>query len=264
MMRLVALAGALLAGILCLPAGAQLPNAVKTLGTANCPLGGNDPATISLLHFNGTNGSTTFTDSSSRARAFTVGLGTVALNVATKKFGTASGNFTTSGAFINQTNGSVADYAFGTGPFTIDFWVIPPSGTGGGNLTGTDGYSASGGWHAGTGSSTQKPFFQAFNSGGSTTLASYVSTGSLLTQSVFNHLAFVRNGSSFFIFLNGVSQSLSTGVAIAGNSIPNGAFSFVIGNSSTFQPSPFVDEFRISTVARWTSNFTPPTVAYCP
>lgn len=263
MIRLVALAGALLAGILCLPAGAQLPNAVKTLGTANCPLGGNDPATISLLHFDGTNGSTTFTDSSSRARTFAVGLGTVALNVTTKKFGTASGNFTTSGALINQTNGTLADYAFGTGPFTIDAWVIPPTGTGGGNFTGTDGYSASAGWHGGVGSSTQKPFFQAFAAGGAF-LANYQSTGSLLTQSVFNHVAWVRNGSSFFFFLNGTSQSLTVSTAIAGNSIPNGSFAFVIGNSSTFQPAPFVDEFRISTVARWTANFTPPTLAYCP
>lgn len=251
----------LVVGFVCL-AQAQLPNAVTVLGVSNCPLDGNDPFTTVLLHFDGTNGSTTFKDSSRNNIPFTVGAGTVALNTSTKKFGTASGNWTANGSNIDATTFGNGAYDFQAGNFTVDAWVIPPTGTGGGNLTSNNGFAAASGWSLGVGSTSQKPFLQAFN--GASVIASYASTGSFLTQSVFNHIAWVRSGSNVFFFLNGVSQSLNVPTAIGGSTIPSSPFALAVGNVSTFQPSPSVDEYRISKSARWTSNFTPPTVAYCP
>jgi hypothetical protein len=71
----------------------------------------------------------------------------------------------------------------------------------------------------------------------------------------------VRSATTRFIFIDGVAQSLS------GDS--NVALSVISGNlragTNTVNNAflnGWLDEFRISDVARWTSGFTPPTVEY--
>jgi hypothetical protein len=95
------------------------------------PIGASDPYWSSvtlLLHFDGTNGSTTFTDSSTSATAFTVNDGTVTIGTGDSVFGGASGNFTTGGDL--RTGTSIAGLNFGTGDFTIELWAKQTASTG--------------------------------------------------------------------------------------------------------------------------------------
>jgi hypothetical protein len=70
------------------------------------------------------------------------------------------------------------------------------------------------------------------------------------------HIACVRNGSTFKVFIDGVEiGSLTLTISIADTAAP-----LVIGTSQTVATSVFVgfiDEVRISNIARYTSNFTP-------
>lgn len=71
-----------------------------------------------LLHANGDNGSTTFTDSSKYGIATTV-LG-FSLNTTTKKFGTASGNNSAASGYVKTA--ANAAYTMGTGDYTVEGW----------------------------------------------------------------------------------------------------------------------------------------------
>jgi len=72
-----------------------------------------------LLHFDGSNGSTTFTDSSVNANTVTT-FGDASLSTARKRFGTASGSFDGSGDYLTcpTTPGGLFD--FGNGDFTVE------------------------------------------------------------------------------------------------------------------------------------------------
>ena len=76
--------------------------------------------TVLLLHCDGTDASTTFTDSSSPAKTVTA-VGDAQLDTAQFKFGTASGLFDGTGDELTVTDH--ADFDFGTGDFTIEFFV---------------------------------------------------------------------------------------------------------------------------------------------
>ena len=80
-----------------------------------------------LLHCDGSNGGTTFTDSSFWAHTPTVS-GAVHTDTAIKKFGTASAQFDgTAGTHEHLDYASSPQFGFGTGDWTIDFWVYSPN-----------------------------------------------------------------------------------------------------------------------------------------
>jgi len=72
------------------------------------------------------------------------------------------------------------------------------------------------------------------------------------------HIAVVRNGSTTTLYQNGTSLGTSTTVT----TFTDGALR--IGNrySGDYYMQGYVDEFRISHMARYTSNFTAPTAAF--
>jgi hypothetical protein len=76
------------------------------------------------------------------------------------------------------------------------------------------------------------------------------------------HVALVRSGATWTTYLNGVSQGSSTAtVSMTGftNNVWLGRWE---GNAGDYQADFYMDEFRISDTARWTANFTPPTIPY--
>ena len=79
----------------------------------------------------------------------------------------------------------------------------------------------------------------------------------------WNHFAFVRNGDTFYGFKNGtLTSTAKSSLAIYGlGNILLGKRNLNDGLDYFFKG--YLDEFRISKIARWTTNFTPPTSPYC-
>ena len=94
--------------------------------------------------------------------------------------------------------------------------------------------------------------------------SSYVSlTVSGLATGTWYHIAFVRNGSNFYAFINGSLEDVSNNHPV---SYTEPTMYSMIGDAydldHSFHMNGSIDEFRISNIARWTANFTPPTSPY--
>jgi len=218
-----------------------------------------DEYTKLMLHFNGADASTTFTDEI--GHIFTAN-GNAQLDTAQKKFGTASGLFDGTGDWIDTPDH--ADFTLSSGEFTEDFWVrragidsrqlICGQGNDGG------GYVAI--WVEFRVDNTVRAVMMKNDD---TTPYSIISTGTI-TDSNWHHIAFVRDNTgtdTLRLFIDGsVDGTVSCDDIIAADSI----YKFSIGRLGEYNGLYFngwIDEFRLSVgIARWTSNFTPPTAEY--
>lgn len=207
--------------------------------------GGIDSFTTLMLHCDGADASTTFTDSSLAPVTVTVN-GDAQIDTAQSKFGGAAGLFDGTGDFltISNTDGTVS----AAQDFTIDCWVRLA------NIAASDVPWA-------FGSPTRPTLLLTTGSialqiGGTSRL----SASSVIAANTWYHIAVSRSSGDFRLFLDGVQ--------IQTTYFDNGAFvpttNFRIGISALgtkFQG--WIDEFRFSKgIARWTAGFTPPTAAY--
>lgn len=182
--------------------------------------------------------------------------GNAQLDTAQKKFGTASGFFNGTSAYVDTPDS--ADFDVGSGDFTIDAWVRL-------NAAGINQYI----YMHGTGSaaSTTIQFYigsdnklkcrafqnstQYYLTGGSSTITA---------DGNWHHVALVRYGNTLTIYQDGVSLA---SVSVAGATLNNSTDRPTVGRfgvSDMFYLNGWIDEFRFSKgIARWTSNFTPPT-----
>lgn len=220
-----------------------------TLGAATDP---NFANVVLLMHMDGTNGGTTFTDVKSHTTS--VGSGTPTTSTSQFKFGTASLNIPTDSKV--DVTVSANEFDFGTGAFTVEFWMYSGStandqhiiGNTDGANTGSWGILYSGGTHA----------FSMIGSGGS---ASFT-LAPALSLNTWYHIAICRSGTSNRLFVDGTqnaaTQTDSTNYA-------NAVTTYAIGRC-TNNARPFVgnlDDVRVTKgVARYTSNFTAPTAAF--
>lgn len=221
-------------------------------------MGGIDSYTKLMLHMNGTNGSTTFTDDELTPKTFTR-YGSAQISTAQSKFGGASGLFNGSTDYIDTPDSS--DFDVGNGDFTIDCWIKKL-----------------------TNGSRQCVFAQCDNTftantlsfslelytddkvlvnicSGSTYYALFSS--SAITDTNWHHIAMVRSGNSLMVFIDGVQSGTLSVTGVTANNSPN---KIAIGRPGEYNGEYFngyIDEFRFSKgVARWTTNFTPPTTEY--
>lgn len=84
-----------------------------------------------------------------------------------------------------------------------------------------------------------------------------------LTTGQWYHVALVRTGTTFHAFIDGVIIATATG--ITGSNYDSG-YTLTVGYTGdpTAYSSWYMDEVRLSKgIARWTEDFTPPTVGYC-
>jgi len=204
-----------------------------------------------LMHFDGANGSTTFANSAG-THTFSR-TGAVSISTARSKFGGASAFF--NDGWLDTT--PTSDTTFGTGDFTIDFWVYLTGGIsedGSGQiLTMTyDGFNPTGIriWYL--------PDRMAFN-------ISYFHIRAPASEyNQWNHWAMVRSSDVVKIYKNGVEQTSfmeSTGT-LSGKNLTEGLVRIGANNGGDQKFLGYLDELRIAKTAIWTSNFTPPTVAY--
>jgi hypothetical protein len=198
-----------------------------------------------LLKFDGSNNSTTFTDSSTNNVSITRN-GSPVISTAQSKFGGSSALF--NGSSYLQMPAS-NNYNFGTGDFTIEFWLYLLS-------QGTGGYSH-------YFSVVDQPTFTFKSYSGYyyfyANSNTQVLTSSAPVLNSWQHIALVRNGTSLRIYVNGVVAGSST----ISSSTAYGANGASIIGAANQAPNEFLngylDDFRITKgVARYTSNFTPP------
>lgn len=214
-------------------------------------MAGIDSYTKLLLHCNGSDASTTFTDSEITPKTMTAN-GNAQIDTAQSKFGGASGLFDGTGDTV--TTGDNADWDFGTGAFTIDFWVRFNSVAQARLLEignkGTIGIGI---------------MYETPPSGIHLVINGTTITFSTWTPSAntWYHVAVVRSGSSLYVFIDG-TQLGSTETNSA--DISGSTEGFICGgwNSITTQNlNGWLDEVRVSKgIARWTGNFTPETAEY--
>ena len=215
---------------------------------------GIDSYTKLLLHMDGADTSTTFTDSSLSAHTATAN-GNAQIDTAQSKFGGASGLFDGTDDYLNLDGH--ADFAFGTADFTVDFWVQL-------NATGIQQAfydsrpSGANGLYSWLGVTSGNVLFYHANSGTRITGTTALGTGA------WYHIALARSGTSTKLFLDGTQEGSTYSDSnnyIVGASRPTLATN---GNSvTTNELNGWLDEVRVSKgIARWTANFTPPIEAY--
>jgi hypothetical protein len=214
-----------------------------------------------LLHMDGTNASTAFTDNSANALTFTAN-GSAQISTAQSKFGGASGFFNGTGTSISTPNNNVLNLS--SGDFTIEFWLFATSFASALKIFDKDGVFGASFPSMQCSVSTAGALSFLFGDGtGGSTYASY-GCGTIATGQWY-HVAATRSGTTIKTFLGGTEQTSTTpGVTIkngtkalyigsAGASVSGGA-----GNAPAF--NGYIDDFRITKgVSRYNATFTPPT-----
>jgi hypothetical protein len=224
--------------------------------TANTQGGGTYSNVIGLWHFDGN-----YTDNSSNGRTGTP-VGGTATSTAQKQYGSASLLIAASSSLTIP-----AGINLGTGNFTLEAWLYYNSAPGTGGWL-SDGSGAITFGASTSNFSTQVGLFGA----GATTAATW--TWTPLTGA-WHHHAIVRNGSTgnnVSYYLDGSALTIATNNLPFTTTVGNGSAAWNVGNGySTNNPSyifpGYIDELRISNMARYTANFSPSTVfangAFC-
>lgn len=184
--------------------------------------------------------------------------GNVVINNSIYKLGGGSAAFDGTGDYL-----SLADHADwrlggGTGDFTVESWVRFSSLSAGTFPFIFAQYQNDNDRYNMFYNVDQAKMFFRVHSGGVAILDFSISTS--LSTNIWYHFAVVRSGNSWTIYQDGVSLGNTT----SSISVPDLTGSFYIGQKgdNNFYLNGYIDEFRISDVARWTSNFTPPTSDY--
>lgn len=195
---------------------------------------------------------------------FTIRTGTPTISTASSKFGGSS--LLIEGSESIQSS-SADGFNLPTVPWTIEFWIniqsTLPAGWPGGSLLGKSTFAGRPDWDIqARGGRLDYDWFADPVGNGST-----LSTSQTWTIGTWVHWAFVANTvakSGHYMFRDGVDVTdgaNSTNLAELGDIsdifwIGDGPGAF--GTALDF----YMDELRISEVARWTSGFTPPTAPY--
>ena len=210
-----------------------------------------------LLHMD-----TAFTDSSSAARTVTV-VGNAQISTAQSKYGGGSGLFDGSGDYL--TIGDAAAMEPGSSDLTWEMWVKTTASNSYATLYSRTPSTFSSGMftlmiNQSSPTSGNVALYVADYSGGAPLLAT---TGVSVRDDSWHHIAVVRNGSSWAIYVDGTSRATATWSGTIAD-ISAGVY---IGRDQNYffegRDFPgYIDELRITKgVARYTTNFTPPTAA---
>ena len=203
-----------------------------------------------LLHGDGADGSTQIIDSSVNPKTVTA-VGNAQISTAQSKFGGSSIYFAGNGDGL--TCAASSSFSFETGDFTVEFWMYQTA-QGIYDTIIDNNYATSPNFSIQSSGSNNARFILYLDGVNTTIIES-----SDHSINVWIHYAFVRNGSTVTIYRDGVSVGSGT----YSGQVGNGSVTYRIAETSAGAGSDFqgyIDDFRITKgVARYTSNFTPPT-----
>lgn len=206
---------------------------------------------VSLLHFDGADGSKTITDEIT-TNTWRCG-NAVALDTSQVKFGTAALQFP-SLSVANNLNGPANLSPFG-GDFTAEFWVYPiqNSSSFSACFFGVDKTSGPRGFQI----DWQTDNTVSVAVAGVTTTIKSTNT---INLNAWNHVAACASGTTMYVCLNGV---VTTGAWVVGAGNTGLALTFGTHLDGVTNFLGSFDEFRLTKgVARYTSSFTPPTAPF--
>lgn len=192
-------------------------------------------------------------------------VGNAQISTSVKKFGTGSMAFDGSGDWLVAPDTDAL--GFGSGNFTAEAWVYFSSLANEAMIMGQ--------WSGDTGSTTlswalmlssgSTGYLRLITSSDGSSVLFDLSTSSTsftLSTGQWYHIAAVRNGSTFTIYVDGTSRASTTNSSALYNATNN----FTIGAESNTQAqylNGYIDDLRITKgIARYTANFTPPTAAF--
>ncbi len=206
--------------------------------------GGGDPDfanVVLLMHCDGTDGSTTFTDSSGSAKTLTAN-GNAQIDTAQSQWGGASALLDGTGDYVSAA--SSTDFEFGSGNVTIEGWL---------RLSDVANFSV---FYTQDGNTSlhvdaDRWVWRANNT-------NVFVTADTIPANTWFHFAFVRNGTTSRVYRDAVMVATGTSVDCANS---NSAIRIGTGYQSL---TGHIDELRITKgVARYTSaGFTVPTAAF--
>jgi hypothetical protein len=211
-----------------------------------------------LMHFNGTNGSTTMTDNSKNNFVLTATNG-AALSSVQSKFGGTSLALDGTNDYVSISGNNILNFA--SSDFTVECWVrlnaMPTSDAWPTNYSshfivitiGTPNLGDGIGFMIG-----QTKLIIQNNDGQS------VNGTHGMTTNTWYHLAFVRYSNNLYLYVDGVQK----GTAAYSSAVGTGATTYI--GCETGQGAflnGYIDDLRVTKgVARYTTNFTPPTTQF--
>ena len=213
---------------------------------------GLDNQVVLLLHFDGADGATSFTDFSPSHHTITPA-GTAQVDTAQSKFGGASLLLDGSGDYLTVPDHANWDY--GTGDFTIDYWVRFNS------VSNDQAMVASQIGNGGMG------ILIRFGSAGASGVSVFINSTEYTftwtpSTNTWYHVALTRSGTNLRAFIDGtqVGTTQTNSTDITGSTA---VFTVGARNGGGNALNGWLEELRVSKgIARWTTNFTPPTAPY--
>jgi hypothetical protein len=219
------------------------------------------PPTAPLTAISGTSLLANFTNGAIFDNAMMNDLETVGnaqISTSVVKYGTGSLAFDGNGDYLLSNPANIDLYAFGTGNFTIEFWLY---------LNST---SAAQVFYDSRPASSQG--FQPTINTNSGILYYYTNstneiTGNSLSTNTWYHIAVARSGTSTKMFVNGTqvgsTYTDSTNYVNSALRPMIGADGFSSGNPGQNPMNGYIDDLRVTKgYARYTANFTPPSAAF--
>jgi hypothetical protein len=211
-----------------------------------------------LLHGDGTNASTTIVDSSVNANSITANNG-AKISTAEAKFGSSSIEFlSTANTGLSVAPSSL--FRFGTVDWTVEAWIYQRSQAN--NVVLLE-----------IGDHVQQDSFVILVGANGIALFSDGFFGpqtNVFTLNTWQHVAVTRFGNLLYFFLNGSLVGNSGGYSFTNNltSFATVSVAYPYGRAPTagsngYRLDGYIDDLRITKgVARYTSNFTPPTAPF--
>ena len=209
-----------------------------------------------LLHCDGADGGTTFTDNGPGGNTVSV-TGGASIKTSSAKFGTGGCLLDGTGDYLSVPANS--DFAFGTGDFSVEFWIKTSDS---GESVIVDQYSSGStfsNWQLNVKSGVLTWYRLA---GGS---SSYLLTGSTtISDNTWHHIAATRASNTLMLFVDGVADgSVTDSADYATSAVTLGIGAQVYSRNPAYDLAASLDDIRITKgVARYTATFTPPTEAY--
>lgn len=222
----------------------------------------NDEYTRVLLHMDGADASTTFTDSAAGATATHTwtASGNAQIDTAASKFGGASGLFDGTTDYISTPDH--ADLSLGSGDWTIDGWFRceAAGGTNRGMICHSDASLTAAGTAIYLRRDTINRIVVSVSNGSGFAIVAGTTEFTDALNTGWHHFAVVRTGDELRLFVDGTEEGSS---AFTG-SVPDVSETLYVGafRGGALSWQGWLDEIRISVgIARWTSSFTPPLAA---